>query len=49
MTLREQTQRREDSLLSPFACRSAQSRGRARQEKECDIRSLFQGIPPSEA
>ena len=34
MTLREQTQRREDSLLSPFACRSAQSRGRARQEKE---------------
>ena len=42
MTLREQTQRREDSLLSPFACRSAQSRGRARQEKECDIRTPFQ-------
>lgn len=30
------------SLLSPFACRSAQSRGRARQEKECDIRTPFQ-------
>ena len=42
MTLREQTQRREDRLLSPFACRSAQSRGRARQEKECDIRTPFQ-------
>ena len=42
MTLRKQTQRREDSLLSPFACRSAQSRGRARQEKECDIRTPFQ-------
>lgn len=42
MTLREQTQRREDSLLSPFACRSAQSRGRARQERECDIRTPFQ-------
>ena len=42
MTLREQTQRREDSLLSPFSCRSAQSRGRARQEKECDIRTPFQ-------
>ena len=42
MTLREQTQRREDSLLSPFACRSAQSRGRARQEKEGDIRTPFQ-------
>ena len=42
MTLREQTQRREDSLLSPFACRSAQTRGRARQEKECDIRTPFQ-------
>ena len=42
MTLREQTQRREDSLLSPFACRSAQSRVRARQEKECDIRTPFQ-------
>ena len=42
MTLREQTQRREDSLLSPFACRSAQSRGRARQEEECDIRTPFQ-------
>ena len=40
--MREQTQRREDSLLSPFACRSAQSRGRARQEKECDIRTPFQ-------
>ena len=42
MTLREQFQERENAVLSPMACRSAQSRGRVRQEKECDVRTLFQ-------
>jgi len=42
MTLREQTQRREDSFLSPHACRSAQSRGRQRTEEECSVRTPFQ-------
>ena len=30
MTLREETQRREAEFLSPYACRSAASRGRQR-------------------
>ena len=42
MTLREQTQAREETILSPLACRSSQSRGRARPEEECAIRTPFQ-------
>jgi len=42
MTLREQTHQREEASLSPFACRAAQSRGRARSEEECEIRTCFQ-------
>ncbi|MCI8421963.1 MAG: deoxyguanosinetriphosphate triphosphohydrolase [Lawsonibacter sp.] len=42
MTLREQTQQREMQFLSPYACRSASSRGRARMEEECAIRTCFQ-------
>lgn len=42
MTLREQFQEREHAILSPMACRSAQSRGRVRQEEECDVRTPFQ-------
>ena len=42
MTLREQTQQREDSCLSPYACRSAQTRGRQRKEEECSVRTPFQ-------
>ncbi len=42
MTLREQIQEREKSVLSPLACRSAQSRGRAYPEEECAIRTPFQ-------
>ena len=33
MTLREQLQAREETMLSPLACRSSQSRGRARPEE----------------
>jgi len=42
MTLREQMQQREEAMLSPLACRSARSRGRARPEEECAIRTPFQ-------
>ncbi len=42
MTLREQLQEREEAVLSPLACRSARSRGRARPEEECEIRTAFQ-------
>lgn len=42
MNLREQTQRREAAELSPRACQAAQTRGRAREEEECPIRTAFQ-------
>ena len=42
MTLREQTQRAEAAQLSPLACRADQSKGRARPEEECDVRTPFQ-------
>ena len=42
MTLREQTQRAEAQKLSPLACRADQSKGRARPEEECEIRTAFQ-------
>ena len=42
MTLREQFQQRENDMLSPYACRSAQSRGRQRPEEECSVRTPFQ-------
>ena len=42
MTLREQLQEREEAILSTMACRSSQSRGRMRPERECDVRTPFQ-------
>lgn len=42
MTIREQTQAFEVQMLSPYAVRSAQSRGRARPEEECPLRTCFQ-------
>ncbi len=42
MTLREQMREREEAMLSPLACKSSQSRGRARAEEECAIRAPFQ-------
>ncbi len=41
MTIREQTELLEEQLLSPYAMRSAQSRGRVREEPQCDIRTDF--------
>ena len=42
MTLRESIQQQEMLCLSPRACRSADSRGREREEEECQIRTCFQ-------
>jgi dGTPase len=42
MNIRETLEKREESILSPFAQRSSASRGRLRPERECDIRPAFQ-------
>ncbi|MBI4799438.1 MAG: deoxyguanosinetriphosphate triphosphohydrolase [Desulfarculus sp.] len=42
MNLRRQLELREDQWLSPFAARSAASRGRLRPEEECPLRPAFQ-------
>lgn len=42
MTIREQTELWEREYLSPFAMLSENSRGREREEEECDIRPVFQ-------
>ncbi len=41
-TLRELREQLEDQILSPFAARSAFSRGREREEEPCAIRTAFQ-------
>lgn len=42
MNARMELERREDMILSPFAARSAASKGRRRPEPECSLRSAFQ-------
>ena len=42
MTIREQREAREAQTLSPFATKSAESRGRAREEEMCEYRTAFQ-------
>lgn len=42
MISRELQEKREDELLSPLAVRSAESRGRARYEEPCPVRTAFQ-------
>ena len=42
MTVRERTEQIERETLSPYACRSAESRGRARPLKRCPMRTDFQ-------
>lgn len=42
MTIREQLELREIEYLSPYATLSKDSRGRERQEEECDVRPVFQ-------
>ncbi|MFZ5626431.1 MAG: deoxyguanosinetriphosphate triphosphohydrolase [Bacillota bacterium] len=40
--IRRETELWEEEHLSPFAARSSLSRGRQREEKECDVRTAFQ-------
>ena len=42
MTIREQLEAREIDYLSPYATLSKNSRGREREEAQCDIRPVFQ-------
>ena len=42
MTLREKIEDLERQTLSPYATLSAESRGRAKTEEECDVRTVFQ-------
>lgn len=42
MTIREQLELRELEYLSPFATLSSKSKGREREEEQCDLRPVFQ-------
>lgn len=42
MTIREQIEAMEKENLSPYACRSVDSKGRDKDEPQCDIRPVFQ-------
>lgn len=42
MTIREEQELQEHQILSPYASFSDQSRGRDRQEEQCDLRMVYQ-------
>lgn len=42
MNIRERTEQNEKILLSPYATKSAETKGRAKKEKKCDLRTDFQ-------
>ncbi len=42
MTIREEQEHQEHQILSPFASFSDESRGRERQEEQCDLRTAYQ-------
>ncbi|HKK01751.1 MAG TPA: deoxyguanosinetriphosphate triphosphohydrolase [Desulfuromonadales bacterium] len=42
MSIRERLEAREESILSPYACRSSKSAGRCREEAPCSVRTAFQ-------
>ncbi|MCM1101538.1 MAG: deoxyguanosinetriphosphate triphosphohydrolase [Clostridium sp.] len=42
MTIRERLEQWEEDYLSPYAAKSKHSKGRLREEAECDIRPVFQ-------
>lgn len=42
MTIREELERRQHTMLSPYACLDENTRGRDRDEPQCDIRPVFQ-------
>ena len=41
MNIRESMEERELELLSPYAAYSGRSRGRDREEEECDVRTCL--------
>ena len=41
-SLREQQEELEERILSPYAAKSAESRGRDRKEEPCEIRTVYQ-------
>ena len=45
MTIREQIEKMEQETLSPYACLSVNSRGRDKEEPQCDIRPASTFIP----
>lgn len=42
MNIREQSEKLEQSYLSPYAALSSKSRGRDREEEQCEIRTVYQ-------
>ena len=42
MTIREQLEEREVKYLSPYAALSSRTKGRMKEEPQCDIRPVFQ-------
>ena len=42
MIIRELREQQEYEILSPYACKAAESRGRAREEEPCELRTAFQ-------
>ena len=42
MTIREELERREEMYLSEYAMLSRDSKGRKKDEEECDLRPVFQ-------
>ena len=42
MLIREKKERQEHEILSPYASFSDQSRGRDREEEQCDLRTVYQ-------
>ena len=42
MNIRESMEERELELLCPYAAYSGKSRGRDREEEECDVRTVYQ-------
>ena len=42
MTIRQQLEALEQQTLSPYACKSAESKGRERNIHPCDLRTDFQ-------
>ena len=42
MSIREEFEKRERNFMSSFGCLSASTRGRAKEEKSCPVRTAFQ-------